>query len=43
MALVEEWKAFAAVVRDTALRIFETANVPVTMKGFSVYFPTLMP
>jgi hypothetical protein len=35
MALVEEWKALAADVRDMALRIFETANVPVTMKGFA--------
>jgi Family of unknown function (DUF5677) len=35
LALVEEWRVLAADVRDMALRIFETANVPVTMKGFA--------
>lgn len=35
MALVEEWNALAADVRDVALRIFETADVPVTIKGFA--------
>ena len=35
MALVEEWKALAADILNTALRIFETANVPVTVKGFA--------
>jgi len=31
----EEWKALAADTHDMALRIFETANVPVTIKGFA--------
>lgn len=35
MTLVEEWKALAADTHYMALRIFETANVPVTIKGFA--------
>src|SRR5262245_11034100 len=35
MVLVKEWTVLATDIRDTALRIFDTANVPVTMKGFS--------
>jgi hypothetical protein len=35
MTLVEEWEALAADTRNTALGIFETQNVPVTIKGFA--------
>jgi hypothetical protein len=35
MSLVEEWIALSADVRHVGLRIFETADVPVTMKGFA--------
>jgi hypothetical protein len=35
MSLADEWKVLAGDVRDLGLGIFETANVPITMKGFA--------
>jgi hypothetical protein len=34
MNIVAEWKTLADDVRDAGLRIFETASVPRTHKGF---------
>lgn len=35
MTLVEEWKSLARDIPSTGLRIFDTANAPVTLKGFA--------
>src|SRR5690554_6227047 len=35
MSLVQDWEKLTADVRQTALRIFDTANVPTTFKGFA--------
>jgi hypothetical protein len=35
MSLVSEWRALASDIREAGLRIFESAEVPVTEKGFA--------